>query len=122
MRQKYELIKNIQNRQIIIRESAELDKDTMALLCEEIYDTEDINQAISSGEDALVAALRTKNLYPPGIYAERIAAALRDLCASEDKEQVELFFDDIEILTKELESKESIENPEDDIADSEGDG
>ena len=122
MRQKYELIKNTQNRQIIIRESAELDKGAMALLCEETYDTEVINAAISSGKEALVSALKTKNLYPPGIYAERIAAALQDLCASEDKEQVELFFDDIELLTKEHESKESIENPQDNLADTGEDG
>jgi hypothetical protein len=37
MKQKYEILKDEDNKRLIIREYAELDKDVMSLLCEESY-------------------------------------------------------------------------------------
>ena len=122
MKQKYTIIKDSDNKQLIIREFAELDKEILSLLCEETYEQKDILEAIKKGKDNLISALRTKNLYPPGIYAEKIAAAVKDLFATKGKESEELFFDDLELLARANEpepaaSEEPVEKDDGDIDD-----
>ena len=65
MKQKYQIQLNRAENQIVIRENAELDKELMSLLCEERFAVAALEAARQDGPDALVAALRTKNLYPP---------------------------------------------------------
>ncbi|MFZ0132300.1 MAG: hypothetical protein WAK95_07145 [Desulfobacterales bacterium] len=103
MKQKYEIIKDDEKHTLILREYAELDKDTLSPLCEESYDIAAIATAVSGGKSALIAALRTKNMYPPGLYAEKIAAAVMDLLGRDDRQVAELLFDDIELLNRERE-------------------
>ena len=117
MKQKYLIINDKKNRQFKIQEYAELNKEMLSLLCEEVYDYKTIKAAVSSGKDELIAALKTNNLYPPGIYAEKIAAAVMELHKSKNKESVELFFDDINLLTKTRKSAEIDQPFEDDDAD-----
>jgi len=101
MKQKYTIVRDDKNKQLIIREFAELDKEILSLLCEETYDEKRIRAAIRSGKEELIAALRTNNLYPPGIYADKIADAVKNLYATKAKESEDLFFDDLELLAKE---------------------
>jgi len=100
MKQKYLILNDKENKQIKIQEFAELNKQMLSLLCEEAYDYKTIKTAISAGKDELIAALRTNNMYPPGIYAEQIAGAVNQLIKSRKQESVELFFDDINLLAK----------------------
>ena len=99
MKQKYTILKDTQNHRLIIREYAELDKEVLSLLCEETYADRTIQAVIKSGKAILIKTLRTKNLYPPVIYADKIAEAVLALYGSEDKESVDLVFDDVELLT-----------------------
>ena len=117
MKQKYLIVNDRKNRQFKIQEFAELDKEMLSLLCEEAYDYKTIKSAVSSGKDELISALRTNNLYPPGIYAEKIAAAVVELQKSKDKESVELLFDDVSLLTKNRGSARVAEQLDDDTAD-----
>ena len=117
MKQKYLIINDKENRQFKIQEFAELNKEMLSLLCEEVYDYKTIKSAVASGKDALISALKTNNLYPPGIYAEKIAAAVMELQKSKSEESLELFFDDISLLTKTRKSAEIDEQYEDDSAD-----
>ena len=113
MKQKYTIIKDSKNKQLIIREFAELDKEILSLLCEETYEQKDIRAAIKKGQQNLISALRTNNLYPPGIYAKKIADAIKDLYATQDKESEELFFDDLELLAEPDEPEaQEIEDPD----------
>jgi hypothetical protein len=100
MKQKYTIIKDSKNKQLIIREFAELDKEILSLLCEETYEQKVILAAIKKGQAHLISALRTNNLYPPGIYAKKIAAAVIDLYADKGRESEELFFNDLELLAR----------------------
>jgi hypothetical protein len=100
MKQKYLILNDKKNKQIKIQEFAELNKEMLSLLCEESYDFQTIKSAIAAGKDELIAALRTNNMYPPSIYAEQIADAVIDLHESKEQESVELFFNDINLLTK----------------------
>jgi hypothetical protein len=78
----------------------ELDKASLTLLCEEIYADETIRSEINTGKASLIKTLRTNNLYPPVIYAEKIADAVMALYRSADQESVDLFFDDVELLAQ----------------------
>ena len=109
MKQKYLIIKDKEKKQIKIQEFAELNKETLSLLCEEAYDYKLIKSAVSAGTEDLISALRTNNLYPPGIYAEKIASAVAELYKSKDRESLELFFDDINLLAKNREIAEVTE-------------
>jgi len=100
MKQKYLILNDKANKQIKIQEFAELNKEMLSLLCEEAYDYKTIKSAISAGKEELIAALRTNNLYPPGIYAVQIADAVIDLHQSKEQESVGLFFDDKNLLIK----------------------
>ena len=114
MKQKYTIVRDDKNKQLIIREFAELDKEILSLLCEETYDQKLIRAAIKSGKEELIAALRTNNLYPPGIYADKIANAVKELYATKAKESEDLFFNDLELLAKESETEAADEQLEKD--------
>ncbi len=120
MKQKYLIINDRENKQFKIQEFAELNKETLSLLCEEVYDYKTIKSAVTTGKDALISALRTNNLYPPGIYAEKIADAVIQLHKSKAEESVELFFDDINLLAKKRQSAKIIEPLGEDAADLDG--
>ncbi|KPJ77017.1 MAG: hypothetical protein AMJ54_09645 [Deltaproteobacteria bacterium SG8_13] len=113
MKQKYQITRDDEKQTLTIREYAELDKDTLSPLCEENYPMEAIQKAVQEKKEVLIAALRTKNMYPPGVYAERIAAGVTALLESQDQ-SVELFFDDIELLAAEEEEMESLVEEESD--------
>ena len=117
MKQKYLIINDKKNKQFKIQEFAELNKERLSLLCEEAYDYKTIKSAVSAGKDALISTLRTNNLYPPGIYAEKIAYAVVQLHKSKDEESVELFFDDINLLAKKRQPSGTTVQLEDDSAD-----
>ncbi|GBC59651.1 hypothetical protein DENIS_0592 [Desulfonema ishimotonii] len=100
MKQKYVLSKDDEKKQFAIKEYAELDKDILSLLCEEIYESEAVAEAIESGKEALIRVIRTRNLFPPSIYMNPLADAITDLFRSEET-SADVFFDDIEFLIRE---------------------
>lgn len=106
MKLKYQIIKDDEKKTVILREYAELDKEILSPLCEESYEIKAVKAAIAEGKEALIAALRTKNMYPPGIYAGKIAATMTELLKSKDEQSTELFFNDIELLAPEVEDND----------------
>jgi len=117
MKQKYLIIKDKEKKQIKIQEFAELNKEMLSLLCEEAYSYKIIKSALSAGPETLISALRTNNLYPPGIYAEKIASAVAELYKSKDRDSMELFFDDINLLAKNRKVAKVAEQVKDESAD-----
>lgn len=101
MKQKFQIQKNDNDHQLIIKESAELDKDVMSLLCEVTFEADVIRRAMEGGREALIAALRTRNMYPPRTYAEMIADTVQNLYQSSGSDAAELVFDDLDLLTHE---------------------
>ena len=117
MKQKYTIVRDVKNKQLIIREFAELDKEILSLLCEESYDEKKIRAAIRKGREALITAIRTNNLYPPGVYADKIADAVKNLYAAKAKSSEDLFFDDRELLAKEQKTEADEEQVKKDSGD-----
>jgi len=115
MKQKYLILKNDEKTRLIIREFAELDKEIFSFLCEETFDHESVTSAIAIGEDALIATLRTKNLFPIGIYAKEIAAAVTEMYESGSDQSIELVFDDHDLMKKEQEEPSVDDDIEDEV-------
>jgi len=115
MRQKYLILQDDNQNQLKIREYAIVGKqpknqdatilrdDHFSFLCEETYEGKIIVSAISKGLSALIAALRTPNLFPIEPYATKIAESVMALYDSEDDRSAELFFDDIDLVSVVLE-------------------
>ena len=102
MKQKYEILKNDDNTRLIIREYGELDKDSLSLLCEETYDDEAVSSAVAAGREKVILVLRTKNMYPPRGYAEKIADTVIDFFTTKKSEPVEVFIDEPAASSKEI--------------------
>jgi hypothetical protein len=79
MKQKYAIFRDKDAGTLSIKEYAELDKGLFSLIFEETYKTDAIQSAISGGPAAVIAAIRTPNLYPIAEYAEKIAEAIIQL-------------------------------------------
>jgi len=105
MKQKYAIIRDDDQKSLIVREYAELDKEMMSLLCEEAYPQDIMVTAVKDGHQAVIDAIRTNNMYPPTIFAEPIAQAIEGLFAEGGNTSAELFFDDKELFIKEIESE-----------------
>ena len=108
MKQKYLILKGEDKKSIIIKEFAELDKDMLSLLCEETYDIKGIKTAVSGGKDAVISAIRTSNMYPAGVYAEKIADSIITLYKSKDQDSVEVYFDDFDLISAKRKKAEPV--------------
>ena len=101
MKQKYSILKDNKSGIVTIKEFAELDKGMFSLIFEETYENKAIEAAIKEGKEALVAAIRTPNLYPIAEYAEKIADTVIDYFKNAPEEEpVELVFNDIKLMQK----------------------
>jgi hypothetical protein len=86
MRHKYVLLRDDDKKELLLREMGEIDREIFALLCEEAYGIDTLNDAVSRKGDALVRTLRTDNIFPLGRYAEKIATAVGELLENGIKE------------------------------------
>ena len=118
MRQKYLVLKDNDKNELRLQEFAELDKEIQSLLCEESYSYEMIGTAAKSGKPSLIRALRTQNMYPPGIYADKIADAVMMLLEPQNSDtSAEVFLDDLDYVTRGRVETEVIEDVEEEPSD-----
>ena len=82
--------------------SSMLQKGNFSFLCEETYESEIIVRSISKGMKALIAILRTHNIFPIEPYAIKIAESVKALYKSSEDGSVELFFDDADLLSVDM--------------------
>lgn len=115
MKQKYVVLLDAENGKLAIQEYAELDKEMLSLLCEESYDADAIKNAMEKDRNTLIQALRTHNMYPPGVYTERIADAIVEMFQPGANTSAELFFEEREMF--EAFSEETVDKPDDDDED-----
>ena len=98
MKQKYSIHKDTEKQRLVIKEYGELNKEILSLLCEEAYPEDVIKGAIGEGKEVLIRALRTRNMYPPGVFANRIADLVIALYNSEGEQSTEIMLDDKEFF------------------------
>jgi len=109
MKQKYLILKNDEKNELIIREFLEINKEMFSLVCEETYDNNDIESAIAKDGKKLVSVLRTNNMYPVGLYADKLAESIISMYGTEHKEPIKLFFDDAESFSRIVEDIADLE-------------
>lgn len=115
MKQKYVILKDKKNKALIIKEFAELDKEIFSLLCEQTYPDKDVKAAIKDGPEALIATLRTPNMYPIERYAVQIAEEVINLYKPrQTDDSKELFFDDLDILIADREPPDLLDDDTED--------
>lgn len=102
MKQKYAIIRDDDQKILVVREYAELDKEMMSLLCEETYPQEAIGAAVKQGIQAVINVIRTNNMYPPTMFAVAIAEAITGILAEGGNPSAELFFDDKELFNQDV--------------------
>lgn len=116
MRQKFIIKNDTTNSELNIKEYANLDrenknnlnessKESFTMLFEETYGKELILSEIKKGRKNLVSALRTQNMFPITVYAEKIADSVIELYEVENNLSIELLFDDKEFLDRVLSKK-----------------
>ena len=110
MKQKYQITKNTKDRQLVIQEYAVLtgtlrrkdfpgaQDDEYSILCEQTYDTKSVQDSISQGKSALIGLLRTRHLFPIGMYMEKIADTVITMFAAKGEQSQLLAFDDKEFI------------------------
>ena len=117
MRQKYVVSREGPENDLIIMEyaitetkvkkpaSIELPNEKFTFLCKETYEETIVVKSISNGIKSVVSTIRTKNLYPIEPYAIIIAEAVIALYTSSENEPVELFFNDVDLVSFENETE-----------------
>jgi hypothetical protein len=120
MKQKFIIQKNDGDRQLIVQEYAELDKDMLSFICEERHDLSRIESALKSGREALIAELRTDNMYPPILYAQAIAEVIIEKLTDEEWAAHEVVFDDNTYIRKDQRQsgeREDVDEKDSDLED-----
>jgi hypothetical protein len=134
MKQKYQITKNTKDRLLVIKEYAVLtgtmrrkdfpgaQDDEFSILCEQTYDAKSVKDAISQGKHALIDLLRTRHLFPIGLYMDKIVDTVitmfaakgdqSELLAFEDKEFI--YGDPVEeIIEEDIDEEEDVESTDD---------
>ncbi len=111
MKQKYTISKGKNENELVIRESAELDKGIVSEIFEMTYDREKIGAACKKDKAAILSAIKTSIFYPTALCADRLAEAVAGFYAAGGNDPVEVLFDDHETLGAEKKAKEAEEEP-----------
>jgi NAD(P)H-dependent flavin oxidoreductase YrpB (nitropropane dioxygenase family) len=119
MKQKYSIHKDTEKQRLVIKEYGELNKEILSLLCEESYAEDVVQAAITEGKEAVVKVLRTRNMYPPGVFANSLADLVIALYGSQGEQSTEIMLDDKEFFqSNEMEAppeEAEVESEEEDI-------
>ena len=100
MRLKYTMEKKSKANELILREYTEIDEERYVLLNETIYNSEKIVSAVSKSERELLIALRTENMFPPDMFANRLFEMVTTLLNSKKRQCIEIVVDDLDYIDK----------------------
>jgi len=114
MKHKYLIERNTEQKQLTIKEFSELDKEDLSFLCQETYAEEKIAAAVTKGKDALIAALRTPNMYPSSLFANKIAEAVLTMYGPEPSLSSEVVLDDVDFIIKQRVKRKIVDDVDDD--------
>jgi hypothetical protein len=92
----------------------------LSFICEERHELAKIETAVEKGREAVIAELRTDNMYPPILYAQTIADVIIEKMTDSGLGEQEIVFDDSSYISKDLQrsgAEEEIEEEDGDIDD-----
>lgn len=120
MNHKYLIEKIPGKKEFVLKEFAELEKENFTLLNEETCPEEKIADAAAKGKDAMIAALRTPNMYPPDFFINKIIDSVLTMLDQNPVSSCEVLIDDVDLITKQRTKRkvsEPIEEEEPEIDD-----
>ncbi|MDX9785395.1 MAG: hypothetical protein RBT11_01350 [Desulfobacterales bacterium] len=117
MRHKYVITLDNENEKMVLQEYGELDKDIFTIVSEERYQRSVIQGAMGQGIDPLIHAMRTRDFYPCGTVAAKIASSVITLLEGQSETAIEVICDDSDYLTKKGSPVIFVEDVEDDAPD-----
>jgi hypothetical protein len=97
MKQQYTVLRDDEKNRLIVREYAELDKDSLSLLCEESHEADMVRNLLTQDKNSLIRLLRTRNMYPPRRYMEQIADAVAVIYNSDGQSSADIVFEDSQL-------------------------
>lgn len=132
MKQKYQIVKDMQSKQLLIKEYAVLAsnprrkdvptilEEDYTLLSEQTYDHKEVKKAISEGKNTLIGLLRSRNFFPVGWCIDKISDSVIAMFESKEEQSEDLVFDDKNFIAQHLverdmpvEIEEILETPDD---------
>jgi len=114
MKQKYQIVKDIKSKELLIKEYAVLAsnprrkdlptilEEDYALLSEQTYENTAVKASISEGKTALIAFLRNSNFFPVGWCIDKIADSVITMFDTKEEQSEELVFDDKNFIAQHL--------------------
>jgi len=109
MKHKYLILNGENENELVIKESAELDKGIFSELFEMTFDKAEIRAAWKNDNTALLSAIRTRIFYPTKMCADRLVEAVAGFYAAGENDPVEISFNDHEALIAAESAKEEEE-------------
>jgi hypothetical protein len=86
--------------ELILKEYTEIDEEKFILLNEARYQSNKIASAVSKSQRELIVALRTENMFPPDIFANRLFEMVTTLLNSQKRNFIETIVDDLDYVDK----------------------
>ena len=114
MKQKYLIQISDNDKDLTIKELAEIDKDIFSILCTETYNIKNIKSAAKEGKDALLSEIRTRNFFPTISTATQIIEAVVGMIQSKTNDTVEVFINDVDTLASKEDEVDVIDDLDDD--------
>ena len=120
MKLKFTLLKDVENNQLIVSETGEMDRGTFAKLHEENYDLDTMKEGVQRGESTFIGLMRRRNLFPPYDLAQKLFQSAETLLSDDEMEQILVEYEDIDALPSIDDTPvevEELEDEEDEISD-----
>ena len=117
MRHKYVITLENEKEEMVLQEYGELDKDMFTIVSEGTYQRSVIQGALGQGIDPLINVMRTRDFYPCGVVAGKIASSVTNLFESQNETTIEIVCDDADYLTRKAIPSALVEEVEDDASD-----
>jgi|SaaInl8_200m_RNA_FD_contig_61_1294542_length_822_multi_3_in_0_out_0_2 hypothetical protein len=114
MKYKFSIIKDSNEKNLIVKEYAEADNDIYSLLFEQTYGQEKIETAIQLGTQELFSTIFSNSFFPAKTYADKILESITELYNSDTNKSIDLSFDDKDFLNVTDEEIDELEVIDDD--------
>ncbi|MFP4474940.1 MAG: hypothetical protein ACLFOY_05235 [Desulfatibacillaceae bacterium] len=125
MKYRYVVKRDDARKVLVIREFAKRNDDQLEFTGAGHIPAEDITAAMSDGLSALVSAIRTDRMYPPGTVAVPMAEAVMKLYGDDAGDEDEAVVEEIDVAPPEAQVEEEEEeedtDEEDDLLDEDAD-
>lgn len=99
MEQRFVVDKDLDAGTLTIKEMAETDVSKFTVLHQESFPLSAVEEALSEGQESLIALFRNHNFFPPRFSAETLAEGILSMFGEEEKTTLKITFCDSDSLS-----------------------